>query len=172
MVSQNIMHDRRLKLFDRGLLVTLMSLPDNWNFTIKGLASILCDGRDAVSAGLKRLEELGYLVKEQLREDGKFSDICLRINVEPTRPMSEKPVTEKPLPGKPSPENPVTVNPVPDIPAQYINNKSNINRSNNKISPISDGKEKKYGAGRKRQDNSNGSGRAQWSKDEIDLYGL
>ena len=82
-VSQSIMHDKALKLFDRGLLVTLMSLPDNWNFTIRGLAVILCDGRDAIAGGLKRLLERGYLVKEQLRDNGQFSDICLRINMTP-----------------------------------------------------------------------------------------
>ena len=82
-VSQSIMHDKTLKLFDRGLLVTLMSLPDNWNFTIRGLAVILCDGRDAIAGGLKRLQDRGYLVKEQLRDNGQFSDICLRINMTP-----------------------------------------------------------------------------------------
>ena len=43
-VSQAIMHDRSLKLFDRGLLVTLISLPNNWHFTVDGLANILLEG--------------------------------------------------------------------------------------------------------------------------------
>ena len=70
--------------------MTLMSLPDNWDFTINGLTKILCDGRDAISSGLKRLEESGYLVNEQLRVEGKFSGKCLRINVSPERRVSNE----------------------------------------------------------------------------------
>ena len=61
---------------------------DNWNFTVDGLANILCDGRDAIKAGLKRLEAKGYLTIEQLREKGLFSGNCLRINVNPVQQTS------------------------------------------------------------------------------------
>lgn len=161
-VSQKIMHDKMLKLFDRGLLVTLMSLPDNWKFSARGLATILCDGRDAITAGLQRLEARGYLVREQLRENGKFSVECLRINL-----SSDEPVAEKPEPEKPSPEKPSTVNP-----AQYINNTSNTKGSNTKIYPIRGGKETTDEHGSRKQDHNNASGTAGWSRDEIDLYGL
>ena len=115
-VSQYILHDKTLKMFDRGLLITLMSLPDNWNFTINGLASIISDGRDAIRSGLERLQRKGYLVKEQLRENGKFADICIRINVTPDKPITEKPSTEKPVSGKPT---------------QLNNKEANIQGSNN-----------------------------------------
>lgn len=155
-VSQAIMHDRSLKLFDRGLLVTLISLPNNWHFTVDGLANILADGRDAIKTGLKRLEAKGYLTIEQLRENGHFSGNCLRINVNPDQALHngseieeekpEAPETDKtsaevePLPDMPSAEsplaeNPLAVNPSPGkpsagIPTQYKNNKSNNHRSN------------------------------------------
>ena len=155
-VSQAIMHDRSLKLFDRGLLVTLISLPNNWHFTVDGLANILSDGRDAIKAGLKRLEAKGYLTIEQLRESGHFSGNCLRINVNPDQalpkeseieeektegPESDKTsAVEEPLPDIPSAESPLAeiplaVNPSPGkpsagIPTQYKNNKSNNHRSN------------------------------------------
>ena len=61
-VSKSIMHDKSLKLFDRGLLITLMSLPDNWVFNITGLTRILSDGRDAISSGINRLIDQGYLI--------------------------------------------------------------------------------------------------------------
>ena len=155
-VSQAIMHDRSLKLFDRGLLVTLISLPNNWHFTVDGLANILPDGRDAIKTGLKRLEVKGYLTIEQLRENGHFSGNCLRINVNPDQLLpkeseirEEKPeapesgktsAEEEPLPDMPSAESPLAeiplaVNPSPGkpstgIPTQYKNNKSNNHRSN------------------------------------------
>ena len=155
-VSQAIMHDRSLKLFDRGLLVTLISLPNNWHFTVEGLANILPDGRDAIKTGLKRLEAKGYLTIEQLRENGHFSGNCLRINVNPDQalpneseieeenlegPESDKTTAEEePLPDMPSAESPsaeipLAVNPSPGKPSagiqtQYKNNKSNNHRSN------------------------------------------
>ena len=155
-VSQAIMHDRSLKLFDRGLLVTLISLPNNWHFTVDGLANILSDGRDAIKTGLKRLEVKGYLTIEQLRENGHFAGNCLRINVNPDQTLSKEPATEEQetevpepakttaeeeaLPEMPSAESPLAeiplaVNPSPGkpptgIPTQYKNNKSNNHRSN------------------------------------------
>ena len=121
-VSQSIMHDKSLKLFDRGLLITLMSLPDNWVFNITGLTRILCDGRDAISSGINRLIEHGYLVKEQLRVDGKFSENCLRINV-----ISENSPTEEPITENPSTDEPLSEKPTTGIPEQYKNNNiSNI----------------------------------------------
>lgn len=200
LVNQCIMHDKSLKMFDRGLLITLMSLPDNWNFTINGLASIVSDGRDAIRGGLERLQEKGYLVKEQLRENGKFSDICIRINVEPGQPMTEKPiskemiseeplteepVSEKPMTEEPISEKPMTERPVSDMPTQLNNKESNNKRSNNHKSinhgcmignRKGAGHETDNGTGdradKKKQHNDIGSGSACWSKDEIDLYGL
>lgn len=154
MVSQSILHDTSLKLFDRGLLITLMSLPDNWNFTINGLVTILADGRDAVGAGIERLQEKGYLTKEQLRNKGKFSEICLRINVVPKKPLTGKPLTEKPSSEKPIPSNPTQLNN-----KEYYNHKSN-----------------KKGLGKKGDKGGihkkNGIDNKQWTDDEINLYGL
>ena len=202
-VSQAIMHDRSLKLFDRGLLVTLISLPNNWHFTVDGLANILSDGRDAIKTGLKRLEAKGYLTIEQLRENGHFSGNCLRINVNPDQLLPEEPeirdekpeepesdeisAEEEPLPDMPSAESPLAeiplaVNPSPGkpstgIPTQYKNNKSNNHRSNiqgsnNKICPISAGKEAANGTVRRKQDHNHGACDGKWTQDEIDLYGL
>ena len=219
-VSQRIMHDQSLKLFDRGLLVTLMSLPDNWDFTINGLTKILCDGRDAISSGLKRLEESGYLVNEQLRVEGKFSGKCLRINVSPDRrvsnevspdaavlkektmeelisecpvqdgtgskmPATENPMPDKPLPEKPSTEMPSTGKPLSGIPTQLNNKESNIQESNNYKSNTQgykgpDEKGEKHGtdngtdngAGTEGTIRHTKNGGFEWTKDEIDLYGL
>ncbi len=157
-VNQCIMHDKSLKLFDRGLLVTLMSLPDNWNFSINGLATILSDGRDSIRGGIDRLQEKGYLIKEQMRKNGKFSDICLRINVAPNKPLSEKPTT-----GKPTSDKSVSSN------ATQLNNKeSNIYRSNK--NGCHGGVRKEVDNGRNKHNHKDKS--KNWSEDEINLYGL
>ena len=60
-VSKEIVMDRSLNLKDRGMLLTLLSLPDNWNFTAAGLAKILPDGKAAIYSSLDNLQKVGYL---------------------------------------------------------------------------------------------------------------
>ncbi len=55
MVSKKFLFDKSLKLSDRGLLITLLGFPKDWQFSINGLTSILPDGRDAIQASIKRL---------------------------------------------------------------------------------------------------------------------
>lgn len=73
-VSTDVFMDKRLKLVDRGLLTTMLSLPDNWDFSIAGLAAIVPDGETAVRSALTRLEKLGYLKRTRLYKDGKVYD--------------------------------------------------------------------------------------------------
>lgn len=146
-VSQNIMRDRNLTLTERGMLLTLLSLPDNWHLTIKGLAEILPDGRDKIANTLNSLIEKGYVTRGQSRgERGKFDSTDLEVHEEPivhaeatsteeddhekTMIKSDSsPCTEKPYTVNPDTEKPCTENP-----AQYSNNISNNHISiNNKV---------------------------------------
>jgi len=72
-INNSIFHDKRLNLKDRGLLCTLISLPDNWEFSVNGLAASLEDGRDSIKASLNRLEEFGYLKRTEERIKGRFA---------------------------------------------------------------------------------------------------
>ena len=146
LVSQNIMRDTNLSLTERGMLLTLLSLPDNWHLTLKGLSLILPDGRDKIAKTLNSLIDKGYLTREQSRSGGKFGSTDLEVHESPVpcndpasdaeMPASKKAANEDPAP---CPENPDTVNPDTDIPdtekpcpinpTQYSNNKSNNNTS-------------------------------------------
>ena len=85
LVASAILRDPNLCLFDRGLLCTIISLPDGWNLSVYGLAAILPDGKDAIRAGLKRLEAAGYLRIEQTHnERGKFAANVVEVFAEPT----------------------------------------------------------------------------------------
>lgn len=65
--------DRRLSWKAKGLLSTMLSLPDDWNYTIEGLASLSDDGIKSTNSGLAELEKCGYLVRKQLRDaNGHF----------------------------------------------------------------------------------------------------
>jgi hypothetical protein len=66
-VYKGIAIDQSLSLKDRGMLLTLLSLPDNWDFTVNGLRKILPDGKAAIYSCLDSLQGAGYLTKEQSR---------------------------------------------------------------------------------------------------------
>lgn len=129
-VSNGILKNQSLSLKDRGLIITLLSLPDNWAFTINGLSKIIPDGKDSIKNSLKHLEELGYVSKTQNRgEFGKYGNIVIEVHETPILPIVENPLTEKPSTENPLTEKPLTGKPVPENLSQYNNNKYNTNKS-------------------------------------------
>lgn len=73
-VENDFLRDRELGLTERGLLMTMLSLPDNWDYSAKGLASILPDGKKKTNNSLQRLEKAGYLKRSRIYEGGKVVD--------------------------------------------------------------------------------------------------
>ena len=73
-VSTSMYRDKHLTFKLRGLLGTMMSLPDDWDFSIAGLAALTDDGESSVRSGLKQLEKLGYLKRERVLDKGKIID--------------------------------------------------------------------------------------------------
>ena len=73
-VDNNIFKNKKLSLKARGMLTTLLSLPDNWEFNENGLEQILGDGITAIRSSLKELEDSRYLIRKKIRDSqGKFS---------------------------------------------------------------------------------------------------
>ena len=73
-VFNSVIQDKRISLKTLGLFVVMQSFPDDWEYSISGLAARCRIGRDAVRKCLKELEEAGYLLKEQGHQDnGKFA---------------------------------------------------------------------------------------------------
>ncbi len=84
--------DKRLSWKAKGLLSTMLSLPDNWNYTIEGLASLSDDGVKATNSGLAELEKCGYLIREQLRDSkGHFVMMEYTIYEKPIDQPEEEP---------------------------------------------------------------------------------
>lgn len=73
-INNSIFRDTRLKMKALGLLCKMLSLPDDWNFSERGLAKLFDnDGMTSLRTAIADLEELGYLYREQLRDDdGRF----------------------------------------------------------------------------------------------------
>ena len=100
----------------RGLLSTMLSLPDNWDYTTRGLAKICKDGVNGITAQLKELEQYGYLIRNRIRDtSGRIVDMEYIIY---ERPHPASPDTEKPDMVKPDMVKPDTGLPRPETPAQ------------------------------------------------------
>lgn len=165
--NRAIVEDKNLSMKDRGLLLTLLSLPPIWNFTISGIASILPDGYGAVNAGIKRLINAGYVRRSQIRNDGKFSDIQLEVY--------DTPFVENPLTGNPLTENPSTEKPLTENRRQLNNNILNTNELNNKrlkTKGCADSTRGNKTNGRKKSNGTDSDADHRWSSAEKDLYGI
>lgn len=68
------LRDKNLSLKAKGMLSIMLSLPDNWDYSAKGLESLSADGNTSVRNTLKELEEHHYLIRERVFENGKIVD--------------------------------------------------------------------------------------------------
>lgn len=97
--------DANLSWAARGVLVYLLSKPDDWSVEPKDLQQGC--GRDKVYTILKELESAGYLTRETTRNDKKqFASWEYQLHELPVKPLPEKPDTAKPLPAQPDTANP------------------------------------------------------------------
>jgi len=125
--------DSNLSLKAKGLLSMMLSLPDEWNYTTRGLAAICKEGVDAIGKTLKELELAGYIIRRQLRgKDGRISDTEYTIFEKPRKPPP--PNTTLPDTENPYLDNPDTEAPDTDNPAQLNTKKSNTQKSNTDLS--------------------------------------
>lgn len=84
--------EKGMSLKAKGLLSLMLSLPNDWNYSIAGLVKLSKDGKDSVMTALAELEKFGYLTRQQLfNEKGQFSGVEYHIF---EQPQEEKPVAE------------------------------------------------------------------------------
>lgn len=137
-MSNYHLKDTGLTLKAKGLLSMMLSLPDEWNYTTRGLASICKESVETIGKTLRELESAGYLTRRQLRgKNGRITDTEYTIFEKPVKPQPEPAPPDTASPGT---ENPDMVNPdmetpdmaVPDTenPPQLNTKKSNIQKSN------------------------------------------
>lgn len=102
-MSNYHLRDSRLSLRAMGLMSKMLSLPDDWDYTVAGLAAICKEGREAVRKVLQELEDAGYLERDQSREGGRFSGYDYTLHEEPTLPEEDQAPQEAPQPEEPEP---------------------------------------------------------------------
>ena len=121
-MSNYHLRDKSLSLKAKGLLSQMLSLPEDWDYTLSGLAVINRESKDAIRSAVNELEKAGYIKRRQTTDaGGKFSAneyvIYERPVTEeppaqplPLKPLSGFPTTDNPSTGKPSTENPTQIN--------------------------------------------------------------
>ena len=123
-MSNHHLRNANLSLKAKGLLSMMLSLPEDWNYTTRGLAAICKEGVDAIGGALRELETAGYIVRHQLRDrQGRISDTEYVIYEQPQPDMSQ------PDTASPDTENPDMVKPDTEKPAELNIEKSNTEKS-------------------------------------------
>ena len=131
-MSNHHLRDMSLSLKAKGLLSLMLSLPENWDYTMKGLSRICKDGIDSISGGIRELEEHGYLIRERVRgANGQLGSIEYTILEQPKEPT---PAQEKPIRENPVQANPTLVTPVQEEPAQLNKDRSSNDPSRTDLS--------------------------------------
>lgn len=79
------LHDQSVSLNARGIMATMFSLPDDWDYSAAGLIKIVPDGERVVKGALKELEEHGYLIREKVRDEkGRFTKMNYTLIPDPS----------------------------------------------------------------------------------------
>ena len=126
-MSNHHLRNEKLSLKAKGLLSMMLSLPDDWNYTTRGLAKICKEGVDAIGGALRELETAGYIVRHQLRDrQGRISDTEYVIYEQPQPKASDTP---QPDTASPDTENPYLADPDTEKPAELNIEKSNTQKS-------------------------------------------
>ena len=91
-MANHHLKNRDLSLKAKGLLSVMLSLPEDWHFTVHGLASICKEGRDSISGAVRELEEAGYIVRHRLRDmEGHINGLEYIIYETPQKPENSGP---------------------------------------------------------------------------------
>ena len=106
-MSNHHLRNAGLSLKSKGLLSMMLSLPEDWNYTTRGLAKICKEGTDSIGSALKELERAGYIVRNRLRDSkGKIVDVEYVIYETPHPPDTGQPREDEPDTAYPDTENP------------------------------------------------------------------
>ena len=129
-MSNHHLRNKELTLKAKGLLSQMLSLPEDWDYTLAGLSHINRESIDAIRTAVWELEKAGYITRRQGRDEkGKMTAIEYTIYEQPQPPELEKPILENPTADNPVLENPTTGNPTSENPMQIIKEEQKTNLS-------------------------------------------
>ena len=131
-MSNHHLRNKELTLKAKGLLSQMLSLPEDWDYTLAGLSHINREKIDAIREAVRELERAGYIVRSRERDaKGRLRGADYVIYEQPQLPPTpdlptlENPMLEKPTLEKPTQENPMQLN--KDIQRTDLQNKEKSN---------------------------------------------
>ena len=105
-VTNCVFKDKSLSAKAKGILVEMLSLPESWDYTLRGLTALFSDGIDSIRQGINELEDHGYIVRERKRDKkGRLGGMEYVIY---ETPHFEKPATDNPTQETSAEENSTT----------------------------------------------------------------
>ena len=113
-MSNHHLRNRALSLKAKGLLSQMLSLPEDWDYTLQGLARINRESIDAIRQAIRELEQAGYIQRSRERDEkGRLrgADYVIFELPQPV-PASVSPTLENPTLENPTQENPTLENPM------------------------------------------------------------
>ena len=117
-MSNHHLRDKALSLKSKGLLSMMLSLPEDWNYTTRGLAKICKEGVDAIGGALRELESAGYIVRHQMRDrQGRISDTEYVIYEQPQPKASDTASPDTETPAELNIEKSKTQKQITDVPS-------------------------------------------------------
>ena len=111
-MSNHHLRNHTLSLKAKGLLSQMLSLPEDWDYTLQGLAQINKESIDAIREAVRELERAGYIKRSRERDErGCLRGTVYTIYEQPhAEPTPEEPTQEKPMLDLPTLENPTQLN--------------------------------------------------------------
>ena len=102
MVPNGILRSGKLSAKALGVYFLIVSLPDNWNFSVKGLCTLCSDGKTSIASAVAELEKAGFIKRQGLiNRNGKLAagdwTVCSDVkaeNAEAEKHMSENLMSE------------------------------------------------------------------------------
>ena len=111
-MSNHHLRNKDLTLKAKGLLSQMLSLPEDWDFTLAGLSYINREKIDAIREAIRELERAGYIVRSRERDEkGRLRGADYVIYEQPQQPTSDLPTLENPTLDNPTLEKPTLENP-------------------------------------------------------------
>ncbi len=137
-MSNHHLRNRNLSLKAKGLLSQMLSLPEDWDYTLQGLARINRESIDAIRQAIRELEQAGYIQRSRERDEkGRLrgADYVIFELPQPI-PASVSPTLENPTLENPTQENPTLENPMQLNKDKLITEKQKKERLNTDSIPI------------------------------------
>ena len=118
-MSNHHLRNKELSLKAKGLLSQMLSLPEDWDYTLKGLSLINREKIDAIREAIKELERAGYIVRSRERDEkGRLRGADYVIFEQPQPPTPDLPTLENPTLDNPTLEKPTQEKPTLENPTQ------------------------------------------------------